>query len=125
MIVWNDFRNDARVLKEAETLQSTGYQVVVHALHTPDVTDEYQVLDSGIKVARVVRNPLWRWRKRKQQSSPSDSKSKAGPIGKIGFATLVLRIVARLWTHAGLLWQMVKSKPDVIHAHDVNTFPSA
>ena len=35
MIVWNEFRNDARVLKEAETLQVEGYQVMVHALHTP------------------------------------------------------------------------------------------
>ena len=120
MIVWNEFRNDARVLKEAETLQSAGYQVVVHALHTPDVTDEYQVLASGIKVVRVARSPLWKRRKRKQQTSP-----KAGPIGKIGFKTQVLRIGARLWTHAGLLWQMVKSKPDVIHAHDVNTLPTA
>ena len=38
MIVWNEFRNDARVLKEAETLQAEGYQVTVHALHTQGLT---------------------------------------------------------------------------------------
>lgn len=27
MVVWNEFLNDARVLKEAQTLQRAGYQV--------------------------------------------------------------------------------------------------
>ena len=40
MIVWNEFRNDARVLKEAQTLQAAGYAVTVFALHTPGVTQE-------------------------------------------------------------------------------------
>lgn len=38
MLVWNEFRNDARVLKQAQTLQSAGYLVTVFALHTPGVT---------------------------------------------------------------------------------------
>lgn len=125
MVVWNEFRNDARVLKEAETLQSAGYQVIVHALHTPGVNEQRETFESGIKIVRVARSPLWKWRKRKQLSSPSNCQSKSGPIGKIGFKTQILRIFARLWTHAGLLWEMVKSKPKVIHAHDVNTLPTA
>jgi glycosyltransferase involved in cell wall biosynthesis len=37
---------------------------------------------------------------------------------------LILRIVARLWTHVGLIFQMIKSQPDIVHAHDVNTLPT-
>ena len=129
MIVWNEFRNDARVLKEAQTLQSAGYEVTVHALHTPGVTQEREVLADGVKVVRVARSPLWRLRKDKPSSSNAShsiANSKgAGVIGSIGLKTQVLRVIARLWTHAGLLWQMIKSRPDIVHAHDVNTLPTA
>ena len=65
MVVWNDFRNDARVLKEAQTLQAVGYQVTVFALHTPGLTPMREVLDTGVRVLRVARSPLWKWRKHK------------------------------------------------------------
>jgi len=130
MVVWNEFRNDARVLKEAETLQADGYQVTVHALHTPGVTEEHETLGSGVKVVRVARSPLWKWRKRKAPSSvgsgnAAGARTAVGPIGKMSFSRQVLRIVARLWTHIGLLAQMVRSRADVVHAHDVNTLPTA
>ncbi len=128
MIVWNEFRNDARVLKEAETLQAAGYQVTVHALHTPGVTKERETLDSGVHVVRVARSPLWKWRKRKVHSltgTASGTRVAVGPIGKMSLTRQVLRIVARLWTHLCLIMQLVKSRPDVVHSHDVNTLPTA
>jgi glycosyltransferase involved in cell wall biosynthesis len=130
MIVWNEFRNDARVLKEAETLQSAGYQVTVHALHTPGVTKEREMRSSGVRVVRVARSPLWKWRKRKASSvartvNTTGTRVAAGSTGKMSFARQVLRIVSRIWTHLGLMVQMVKSRPDVVHAHDVNTLPTA
>jgi len=130
MIVWNEFRNDARVLKEAETLQAEGYEVTVHALHTPGLIKERETLGSGVRVVRVARSPLWKWRKRKASSlartvNTVSTRVAAGPIGKISLARQVLRIVARIWTHLGLMVQMVKSRPDIVHAHDVNTLPTA
>jgi len=130
MVVWNDFRNDARVLKEAETLQAEGYQVTVHALHTPGVNAERETLDTGVRVVRVARNPLWKSHKCKMPSSTvtgntSGPKVEAGPIGKMSLSRQLLRIGARLGTHLGLIAQMVKSRPDVVHAHDVNTLPTA
>jgi len=126
MVVWNEFRNDARVLKEAETLQKEGFQVVVHALHTTGVTKEREILSSGVRVVRVARSPLWKWRKRKYLSSGKvGSKIAVGPVGKMKLSRQVLRIVARLLTHLGLLVQMIKSWPDIVHAHDVNTLPTA
>lgn len=128
MIVWNEFLNDARVLKEAETLSGIGYLVTVHALHTPGLTKERETLASGIRVVRVARSPFWKWRKRElpstDQTSQSITKKALGPISKVSHKMLILRIVARLWTHVGLIFQMIKSQPDIVHAHDVNTLPT-
>lgn len=132
MVVWNEFRNDARVLKEAETLCSAGHQVTVHALHTPGVTREHEVLPSGVRVVRVARSPLWKWRRGKAPAgSGGGSVTKAsapgasGPVGHLSPFRQVLRICARLWTHAGLLWHLIRCRAHVVHAHDVNTLPTA
>jgi len=126
MIVWNEFRNDARVLKEAKTLQFAGCQVTVHALHTPGVTLERETLACGVKVVRVARSPLWKLRKKSNPVGPNKNMTKAyGPIGKVTRRKQLLRFVARAWTHMGLLWKVITSKPDVVHAHDVNTLPTA
>lgn len=123
MIVWNEFRNDARVLKEAQTLQSAGYAVTVFALHTPGVTLEKETLQGGINVVRVARSPLWKLRKtRAGVSAPA---SASGAIGRLSPAKQVLRIVARLWTHAGLLTRIAWHRAAVVHAHDVNALPTA
>lgn len=125
MLVWNEFRNDARVLKEAQTLQAAGHRVTVFALHTPGVTTERQTLDGGIEVVRVARSPLWKLRKRKVGTSNPEAAVASGPIGRLSFSKQVLRIVARLWTHFGLLWRIALHRADVVHAHDVNTLPTA
>lgn len=126
MIVWNEFLNDARVLKEAQTLQQAGYQVRVFALHTPGVTQQQERLNEGIEVLRVARSPLWRLRKRKIGStSPVQAIKSMGPIGKVGIKHQVLRLIARAWTHMTLLLQMIRYGADVVHAHDVNTLPTA
>ncbi|MCQ4286356.1 glycosyltransferase family 4 protein [Pseudomonas stutzeri] len=132
MVVWNEFRNDARVLKEAETLSTAGHQVTVHALHTPGVTQEREVLSSGVCVVRVARSPLWKWRKGNGHVDPAvapvvktAAPGASGPIGRLSPFKQVLRICARLWTHAGLLWHLTRCRADVVHAHDVNTLPTA
>ena len=127
MIVWNEFLNDARVLKEAETLQFAGHKVTVHALHTPGVTLEKEKLPSGVLVKRISRSPLWKLRKHKIPSATQENKntSSKGAIGKISSSRQVLRITARLMTHLGLVISMIKSQPDVVHSHDVNTLPTA
>ncbi|WP_247620063.1 glycosyltransferase family 4 protein [Chromohalobacter moromii] len=128
MIVWNEFLNDARVTKEAETLQEQGHQVIVHALHTPGRTQETEALESGVKVVRVARSPFWRLRKGKAQQATSKTASKAqpkGPLPSMRPHRQLLRLMARLWTHAQLVYQLVKSRPDVVHAHDVNVLPTA
>ncbi len=118
MIVWNEFTNDARVLKEAQTLSSAGHHVTVHALHTPSVTQLRETLQGGIDILRVPRSPFWKYRK---STAPGKAGAVAKPATRLGSFRFFLRIVARLWTHFYLLLSMLRAKPEVIHAHDVNT----
>ena len=53
MVVWNEFTNDARVLKEAETLSAAGYDVVVCALRRDKKTSKRSLVSNTIKVERV------------------------------------------------------------------------
>jgi len=125
MLVWNEFRNDARVLKEAQTLQSAGHEVTVFALHTPGVTLPSEILPGNIGVKRVGRSPFWKLRKRSNSLASANSNAMAGPVPHLKPYKRVLRIAARLWTHMGLLWSIVKYRPDVVHSHDVNTLPTS
>lgn len=118
MIVWNEFRHDARVLKQAQTLQAAGYLVTVFALHTPGVTHSRETLDDGIQVVRVARRPLWRWRTAKARQAENDA-----PLA--GSPRPVLRLIARLWTHLGLVTRIAWHRAAVVQAHDVNTLPTA
>lgn len=56
MFVYNNFKHDSRVLKEAKTLAEAGYDVRVIAL-LDKVTEPYEERD-GFRVIRVVKNPL-------------------------------------------------------------------
>ncbi len=127
MIVWNEFMNDARVLKEAMTLQSAGYQVTVHALFTPGVNKRFEILSSGIKVVRVARSPFWSIKKKHDVERVSvGCSSKASSVAKNELTLKqLLRVIARSWTHVGLFICLVKSNPSIVHAHDVNTLPTA
>ncbi|MFP3447181.1 glycosyltransferase family 4 protein [Pseudomonas sp. SIMBA_067] len=126
MIVWNEFLNDARVMKEAQTLQRAGYQVRVFALHTPGVTQEHTVLQDGIEVVRVARSPLWKLRKKNIPASAKVTTGVATPTPiKPSLKMLVFRAIARGWTHFALLIKMLEYRAPVVHSHDVNTLPTA
>ena len=124
MIVWNEFRNDARVLKEAESLSAAGHRVIVHALHSPGITLEREVVSNGVEVVRVARSPFWRLSRPVTGGSPA-APANGGRIGRMSPVAQALRIAARCWTHLVLLWLMARLRADVVHAHDVNTLPTA
>lgn len=122
MIVWNSFQNDARVLKEAQTLSRNGYQVTVHALHVPRETKRFETLEAGLYTRRVLKNPLWPW----------GTASKAPPTGNGDKTSVIpqrLRLVtlalSRVLAHIGLVGRLALGRPDIIHAHDINTLPTA
>ncbi len=123
MIVWNEFLNDARVLKEAQTLQRAGYQVCVFALHTPGITEARERLAEGIEIIRIARSPFWKWRKASRNNNPTNGSS--SPVKTLSIKHQLLRVLTRAWTHFCLMIQMLRYRADVVHAHDVNTLPTA
>ncbi|MEG0633206.1 MAG: glycosyltransferase family 4 protein [Pseudomonas sp.] len=129
MIVWNEFVNDARVLKEAQTLATSDYSVRVFALHTPGKTSRTEILQKNLDVCRVDRSPLWRWRKPKASRQPLTSTPTLAPapakMTPSPAHVSALRVVTRAWTHLVLLLKIVRFRPDIIHSHDVNTLPTA
>lgn len=56
MFVYNNCKNDARVLKEARTLAEAGYDVRIIAVLDKD-TEPYEERD-GFKIIRVVKDPI-------------------------------------------------------------------
>ena len=56
MFVYNDFRHDARVLKEANSLQEAGYDLTVVALLSEGLPRLSR--QGGVKVLRVPKNPI-------------------------------------------------------------------
>nr|WP_281504458.1 glycosyltransferase family 4 protein [Chromohalobacter sarecensis] len=114
MLVWNSFLNDARVLKEAETLVNAGYALTVHALQEPGVTLSREILGNGVKVRRFGR----------RGSKPPTKKGSSASNKRSLFSSLVA-ISSRLTTHMVILAYFLRCRPDVIHAHDVNVLPTA
>jgi glycosyltransferase involved in cell wall biosynthesis len=137
MLVWNDFRNDARVLKEAQTLQAAGYKVRVYALQTTPPTAPREILDDGIEVVRVVRSPFAGVRRRIGLNRPAPAgaaqSAGAGAAGATPHAVkrrtprwrLMLRLASRVISHLSWLTKVVASRPAVVHSHDVNTLPTS
>jgi glycosyltransferase involved in cell wall biosynthesis len=93
MFVYNNFTNDSRVEKEAETLIQAGFDVIVLALlDTKTVTKEIR---KGIEIIRIATNPwhlrVLRWIQglgRAEQRSEVYGQKKSGK----GFKSYVLKI---------------------------------
>ncbi|KAF0284634.1 glycosyltransferase family 4 protein [Spiribacter roseus] len=112
MVVWNTFQNDARVRNEAETLQAAGYWVTVHALHAPGATQRHECPDSGVRVQRHGQREGTRLLALQRGQQPS------------GLPARAWMVMIRVWTHLLVLLAVLRSRPDVLHAHDVNVLPT-
>lgn len=133
MIVWNTFQTDARVLKEAETLVAHGHEVTVFALLQPGETPEHEVLAPGLEVVRASRTPLRMLRRLFQPDGSRPPREVRAGVGG-AFVDTPLKssrlrrageAVSRSAIHVALCRAMVASRPEVVHAHDVNTLPTA
>lgn len=119
VLVWNDFCNDARVLKESETLQFNGYTVYVNALHTPGKTAVYETLETGITIVRCGFFPRVGFLSGKMHLA-LDGKSRILNIFR--FITL---IIVRLVRQTQMAFNVIRQCPKIIHANDVDTLPLA
>jgi glycosyltransferase involved in cell wall biosynthesis len=124
MIVRNPCVRDPRVLREARTLASAGYDVVVIATTQPGVpADEER---DGFRIHRVDPVPAWVSRLARRPAVPLQSADDAAGAGGSGSGSSTRRpslvvairdvIVTRQLTKAAL-----SMRADVYHAHDLNT----
>lgn len=113
MFVWNDVRNDARVKNEANTLASAGYEVYIHGLFTQGVTPRKEKLSSG---AMIIRHG------RKQGTNLAKPKKHTAKRSRI---ELFLLMASRTFTHINVFLSLLRMRPAVVHAHDVNVLPTA
>lgn len=126
MVVWNSFEHDARVLKEAQTLARSGHEVTVAALQLDPATPAEEILEDRLRVVRVryLRGRREGAPARPPQSDRDDAAPQsARATGLRGIWTRLapLEVIARRGIGMGrLLRRMLGSRPDVVHAHDVN-----
>ncbi len=98
MLLHNDMRGDARVMREAETLSSAGYEVTVLCLRgegLPDIEER-----DGYSIRRVADAGSATWRQ---------------PARKVG---------ENLGRTAKMVAAASELKPDVVHCHDTDTLPA-
>ena len=146
MFVWNHFTNDARVLREAKTLQRNNYNVKIVAIHNPKTPElpTKELLGPNIHVERVRMYPiLWDLFKK-------NKKIVAAAGGLYVFVGAVITFRRSVMSGIGYLLRMgailqllrtrsfqrnalktVRSlrmiisgfqhKPDIVHSHDLNT----
>ena len=99
-LVFNNFKNDSRVLKECTSLQTAGYHVRIVALHEGDLPVKEQI--RGIVVDRILL---------KTRSLPKNL-----PCQLIKYCELTFKILK-----VGLFYQ----KTDIIHCNDLGPLPIA
>lgn len=127
MLVKNTFTHDARVWREARTLQIAGHQVQVVALSAPGLPTQ-EITSDGIQVARVSRGPGAKLRGVSDPTRATGKPSKQRGI----FLRLAVKLVKfgaktplSSFIQAGIDSRMasevLKFKPDIIHAHDLDT----
>ncbi|MDZ4179380.1 MAG: glycosyltransferase, partial [Coriobacteriia bacterium] len=95
MLVLNDMRDDARVIREARSLAGAGHLVEVLALRNPELSDTEQ--RDGFTIRRV---------------------------GEFTQATLgqpVRKLHERLARARAIRAAVLDSAPDIVHCHDTNT----
>jgi len=99
MLLSNPFRPDPRVLKEAESLRKSGYDVTILCWDREADSASEETLPSGAKVIRI-----------------QNVRSHYG-IGARQFSRL-----PRFWL--ALFPQLNRLKPDLVHCHDFDTLPA-
>lgn len=106
MLVWNEFTHDARVLKEANSLANAGYSLTVFALKTSNELLNKQVLPSGVIVRRI------------------NGMKAVGGDHKKSIIQALFKASTQLFAMIKMTYLVIRSKPSVIHAHDIEVLPA-
>jgi len=131
MLVKNTFTHDARVWREARTLQIAGHQVQVVALAAPNLPVTETTSD-GIQITRVSRGAGASLRGVSDPTNSTGKSSKQRNLLKRSVVRIV-KLAAKTplsnYVQSGIDQRMkvvvLEFKPEVIHAHDLETLELA
>ena len=92
-----------------------------------------ETMASGVKVSRVTRRPFLSLREKLRKLLNYKERtlkdkyvsSEVVPDKETTLRKMILRSVVRMYIHTCLMLRLLRSMPDVVHAHDVNTLPTA
>jgi glycosyltransferase involved in cell wall biosynthesis len=136
MLVWNEFVYDARVTREASALVAQGACVQVTGILGRKRAVARETTGDGIAVNRVHREQphlsrlmfLPRYALRRLRERLVGRPIKSVGLGPLRWWQLDRRLIFLL-EELGVNWRMYRSacrfRPDVVHAHDVNTLVPA
>lgn len=140
MLVWNRFISDARVLREARTLQKAGGRVTVIAIRAQEIDATSEVLPSGVQVVRVARRTprgirivmlprllmrrAWRTLNRRLFGRQLAAVIYTSPKWW-EFDRRLIFLSEELSINFQMFRAAVQLQPQVMHAHDVNTLAPA
>lgn len=130
MLVKNSFQFDARVRREAETLIDAGHEVTVVAVQSPGVTQRHEHL-GDLEVRRVERL-YGRFARLGGPSTVAPGLEEGRALPAEGALRAVVAWVGPLvapvlrtlnaWTLNARMTVLAENlRPDVVHAHDLNT----
>jgi len=131
MLVKNTFTHDARVWREAQTLQMAGHQVQVVALAAPNLPVN-ETTSEGIQITRVSRGPGASLRGVSDPTNSAGKSSKQQNLLKrsvVRIVKLAAKTPISKYVQSGIDQRMkavvIEFKPEVIHAHDLETLELA
>ena len=135
MVLWNGFVNDARVLREAHTVCQDGANVQITAVLTPARLVRTENICEGICVERVARHVpvlsrallaprqvLRRFRSLLARIMSVKSRViRSGPVRWWQIDRRLTLFVEEVGINFRMFRSVCRFRPDVVHAHDVNT----
>jgi len=128
MVLRGSVRNDPRVLKEAETLAGAGARVCVVANKLPDERGNVERVRPRVIAVRTTTGFVQKLRSLLGRgSAPGGGAALDGPGGlegagrQRGTFSLLLMLVSRVLLMFKMAGLVVRTRPDVVHAHDFNT----
>jgi len=127
MLVRASARNHPRVGKQAGTLTGAGYRVIVVSVKLPGEERRVERLGKGTIVVRTTTGFLRRWRELTGRPSPvvlRQRQAQGAGIAKLTRRYLAMMLISRVLLAFKLAALTVRTRPDVVHAHDFSTLPA-
>lgn len=122
LVVYNDFLTDNRVTKEANSLAHAGFHVSVCAVHYPGKTLEVEE-SKHFSVRRIDRRvpllqPFLSYLDDFFSRKANTTKSRM-----ISWLRIIVKIPNYVVLYFKSFFHLIREKPDIVHANDINTLP--